>query len=203
MALSAISTSRKLSLQVKSDLAYHSVSAQQAEFAFKQYQKALKEMRTCLEKAGDSRKALIACLLVCCFESLVGNMASAHVHAISGQKLLRQWLAQYPYTKPHEAGIASPANNLIEDDIIQAGTFFDSQIVSSLDDRPADVHAALRHEGDQTVAQIPKKFQSIKIAYRYLFLIYRRCLHFSREVAELAGDGRLSTTSNLRLSRTG
>jgi hypothetical protein len=62
------------------DTSNRAIVAHQTEFAYKQYQKALQEMRNALEKAGDSRKALISCILVCCFESLVGNTASAHGH---------------------------------------------------------------------------------------------------------------------------
>jgi hypothetical protein len=79
-ALAAMSTSKKLLHYTDKDTSHRAIVAQQTEFAYKQYQKALQEMRNALEKAGDSRKALIGCILVCCFESLVGNTASAHAH---------------------------------------------------------------------------------------------------------------------------
>jgi hypothetical protein len=84
-ALAAMSTSKKLlhDTDIDTDTSRRAVVAQQTEFAYKQYQKALQEMRNALEKAGDSRKALIGCILVCCFESLVGNTASAHAHGKS------------------------------------------------------------------------------------------------------------------------
>lgn len=83
MALAAISTSKKLVTSADSESASRAIVVQQTEFAYKQYQKALQEMRNVLEKAGDSRKALMSCILVCCFESLVGNVASAHAHGKS------------------------------------------------------------------------------------------------------------------------
>jgi len=160
-------------------------------------------MRTSLQRAGDSRKAVIGCLLVCCFESLVGNTASAHAHAISGTKLLENWVAQHPYKKLYEVGIASPASHLIEDDIIQTGSFFDSQVAAYLDPRPAHVHAKLRHEGNETVAQMPKKFKTVREAHRYAILIFRRAIHSCREISERAGDGRLSTTSDYQILEEG
>lgn len=199
MALAAMSKSRKLSQHIDSDPAYRSVVAQQKEFAYKQYQTALKEMRTSLQKSGDSRKAVIGCLLVCCFESLVGNTASAHANALSGQRLLEQWVAEHPYKKLHEVGILSPASHLIEDDIIQASFFFDSQVTAYLDPRPSYIHAALRHEGDETIAQMPEKFQTIREAHSYSVLFFRRTLHSCREIGELAGTGRLSTTSDYQI----
>ncbi|KAE9368924.1 hypothetical protein N431DRAFT_382727 [Stipitochalara longipes BDJ] len=199
MALAAISTSKKLSSHTYSDQAYRSIIAQQTEFAYKQYQAALKEMRIRLQEASDSRKAVIACLLICCFECRVGNLGIAHAHAISGLKLLEQWIAQHPYRKLRNVGIGSPADYLIEDDTIQASYFFDAQIAGYLDPRPAHIHSRLRHEGDETVAQMPQRFQSIKEAHRYGMLIFRRALHSCREIGELAGDGRLSTTSDYQI----
>ena len=95
-ALSAMSTSRKLSLKVDLDPAHRSIIAQQTMFALKQYQKALKEMRVSLQMEGDSRKALMACLLVCCFESLSGSTASAHAHAVSDRSCLSNGLPNIP-----------------------------------------------------------------------------------------------------------
>jgi hypothetical protein len=78
-----MSTSKKLSNNLETDTSRRALVVHQTEFAYKQYQKALQEMRNALEKAGDSRKALMGCILVCCFESLVGNIASAHAHGMT------------------------------------------------------------------------------------------------------------------------
>jgi hypothetical protein len=73
-----VAATRGLLRHVDSAPAYRSIVAQQTEFAYKQHQTALKEMRSSLPKSTDTRKVLIGCLLVCCFESLIGNLASAH-----------------------------------------------------------------------------------------------------------------------------
>ncbi|KAG0647490.1 hypothetical protein D0Z07_6747 [Hyphodiscus hymeniophilus] len=199
MAISAMSTSKKISRRIDSDLAYRSIVAQQIEFAYKKYQAALREIQVDLQKEGDSRKAIIACLLVCCFEILVGNTASAYAHAVSGQKLLEQWLIQHPYKKPHEIGMVSPAGHLIEDDIIYASFCFDAHIAGYLDPRPAHIHSKIRRESDETISQMPAEFRSIKEAYRYSRLIVKRVLHSCREIGELAGDGRISSTSDFHI----
>jgi len=203
MALSAVSTSKKLSLRTNSSAVERAINAQQTGFALMQYQKALKEIRTSLASRADSRKAVIACLLVCCFESLLGNLASAHAHALSGQKLLEQWLVQHPYTRSCDVGIASPAQHLIEDDILKAGVFFDAQLLSFQDPRPAYIHAKLRLEGEEAIAQMPKRLKNIGEAHRYLFLSYKRVLHSCREIGELCQDGRLSTTADYKIVENG
>jgi hypothetical protein len=59
------------------------------EYCFKQYDKTLKAMKIALLKGEENlRRALIACLLISCFETYVGNKASAIFHAESGITLL-------------------------------------------------------------------------------------------------------------------
>jgi hypothetical protein len=92
---------------------------------------------------------------------------------------------------------------LIEDDIIQAANFFNCQVSAYLDPRPASEHARLRHEGDETMAHMPHKFETMRDAHRYAMLMFRRIIHSIREVAELAGDGRISTNSNFQILEEG
>ena len=203
IAIAAMTISRRTSHGSDSDLLHRSQVAQQTAFAYKQYQAALQEMQSRLQKNGNSRDALIACLLVCCFETLAGNGAIAHAHALSGQKLMDQWLAEHPYKNLHEVGLASPADHLIEDDIFHASATFDSLISEYLDPRPARIHAKIRHQGDETIAKMPAKFRLLVEARRYLAVIVKRVLHSCREIGESAGDGRLSTTSDFQLLQEG
>jgi hypothetical protein len=92
---------------------------------------------------------------------------------------------------------------LIEDDIIQAANFFNCQVSAYLDPRPASEHARLRHEGDETMAHMPHKFETMRDAHRYAMLMFRRIVHSIREVAELAGDGRISTNSDFQILEEG
>ena len=129
----------------------------------------------------------------------MGNIASANAHAISGQKVLEQWVAQHPYKKLHEVGITSPAGHLIEDDIIRASACFDFQIMGYFDPRPAHVHAKLRCEGDETIAQMPTKFRTITEARRYSLVGLKRILHSCREIGEVTRNGSLTSTSDYHL----
>jgi hypothetical protein len=92
---------------------------------------------------------------------------------------------------------------LIEDDIIQAANFFNCQVSAYLDPRPASEHARLRHEGDETMAHMPQKFENMRDAHRYSMLMFRRIVHSVREVSELAGDGRLTTSSDFQILEDG
>jgi hypothetical protein len=62
------------------------------QYALKQYGKALRGMKDAIASGQhDLRKALVACLLIFCFEGLLGNQASAAAHAESGLNLLYSW----------------------------------------------------------------------------------------------------------------
>ncbi|KAE9367256.1 hypothetical protein N431DRAFT_495541 [Stipitochalara longipes BDJ] len=64
-------------------------------YALKQYDKALRGMRDAIFKGKyDLRNALLACLLVFCFESLHGDTKSTVNHVASGLALLQEWMAE-------------------------------------------------------------------------------------------------------------
>jgi hypothetical protein len=79
-------------------------------FALKLYGRALKLYGRALQTMGKAlsndqqnlRLALIACLLVFCFESYVGNQVTAITHAQSGISLLRQWELQKVLSIPDD-----------------------------------------------------------------------------------------------------
>jgi hypothetical protein len=50
---------------------------------------------------------------------------------------------------------------------------------------------------------MPHKFETMRDAHRYAMLMFRRIVHSIREVAELAGDGRISTNSNFQILEEG
>jgi hypothetical protein len=82
-ALAAMSNSKKILYIIEIDTAHRAIVAQLTEFAYKQYRKALQGMRNALKKDGHSRKAVVGCILLCCFESLVRKTASAHQHVMA------------------------------------------------------------------------------------------------------------------------
>jgi len=50
---------------------------------------------------------------------------------------------------------------------------------------------------------MPQKFENMRDAHRYAMLMFRRIVHSVREVAELAGDGRLTTSSDFQILEDG
>jgi hypothetical protein len=81
-----------------------------------QYGKALEGMRLAIQnKIQDRRKALIACLLVICFECLLGLQAAASSYAPSGVSLLYNC---------HEN-----ASSFVEDDVYSAFSGLDLQLL--------------------------------------------------------------------------
>ncbi|KAG4438187.1 hypothetical protein IFR05_006311 [Cadophora sp. M221] len=184
-ALSALSTAKKLSQTGKLGQTISStLSASHMEFAFMEYEKALHLMAVTLKDQPSPRKALMMCLLVCCFEGMAGNTLAAITHAKSGQKLLDEWMASHPHSRSLGQGIKSPANHLIEDEVIQAAAFFDLQIVGFFDTRGREEHSIRKNEGAESLQRMPASFKTIDEARVYWQLILKRIRHFVAEGVE-------------------
>ncbi|KAF8857841.1 hypothetical protein BDZ45DRAFT_422747 [Acephala macrosclerotiorum] len=187
-ALSAFNTYLKLAREPEDPFNPY-LASQHTDFALAQYQRALQAMRGSLSRGRNPRKALIACLLVCAFEGLVGNTLTALAHARSGQKLLEEWLGEYQHSKNYVAGISSPAPHIVEDQLIQAAGFFETQIIGFFDHRPVETHSAMKHEGSETIRLMPSNFRDLDEARRYWDLIGRRVMHFLCEASAKGRNG--------------
>ena len=132
---------------------------------------------------------------MCSFEGLFGNTVTALTHARSGQTLVENFLAEHIHPTPAQEGITSPAPYIIEDKLLQAASYFETQIVGLFDRRPAEDHARLKVEGQETLARIPKSFKELDEACVYWDLVSRRSMHF---ICEYSPDSqqRLNTNSN-------
>lgn len=172
IALSAFGTAERIVSENKAIAAHH------REFALIQYQKGLQGMRKELAKQPNARKALIGCLLICAIESIFGNTNTALTHARSGQKLIQEWLASHPYERKHRVGVASPANHLIEDDLLQATSGFEHQKLGYFDSRKPEEHARIKEESAAAFNGMPEAFTTIEQARRYFYLVSRRLRHF-------------------------
>lgn len=179
----------------------------QYRFALQKYGNAVNNMRKELtsnsnhegstQQMKDSklRLALIACLLVVCFEGLQGNYFYALQHASSGYSLLHDWLSEQQDLGPTPSsssdttltrakpGLGSPQPDIIEDELINAFSRLDLQIMTYVDARPASLHARLKHEGTTTIANIPSIFTTVTEARLYWELIQRRTSHFIGDTA--------------------
>lgn len=178
IALSAYNTSLKLSKFAGTDEVCLATAAEQAQFALRKYQNSLQVMRTSLGAKACPRKALIACLLVCSFEGLFGNTVTALAHARSGQTLVENFLAEHPHAVPEQEGITSPAPQIIEDKLLQAAFYFETQIIGLYDGRSPQDHAKMKTEGKKTIVGMPKTFKDLDQALAYWDLVSRRSMHF-------------------------
>ncbi|APA14016.1 hypothetical protein sscle_12g087860 [Sclerotinia sclerotiorum 1980 UF-70] len=178
---------------------YVDEAAQMRVFAVKRYGLALRSMSVGLSKLESSegpRKALICCLLVCCFEWLLGNNFTALVHAGSGIRVLRQWLRNYR-GKNYKAGICSPDSGVIEDELVQAFLRLDKQVATFGDPgTTSEEHREIIHESIETVQNMPGIFSDMHEARLYLELIERRSTHFAYlAAAHYASKNTNSSTS--------
>ncbi|KAE9376275.1 hypothetical protein N431DRAFT_400381 [Stipitochalara longipes BDJ] len=178
IAISAYSTSLKLSKTGWQDQVCLATAAAQAQFALRKYQSSLQVMRTSLSVTPSPRKALIACLLVCSFEGLFRNTVTALTHARSGQTLVENFLAEHKHPTPSQEGITSPSPGIIEDKLLQAASYFETQITGLFDKRSPEDHAGLKIEGQETIARMPKSFKDLDEACVYWDLVSRRSMHF-------------------------
>ncbi|ESZ97867.1 hypothetical protein SBOR_1743 [Sclerotinia borealis F-4128] len=159
---------------------YKDEAVQMRIFAVKRYGLALRSMSVGLSKLESSdgpRKALIGCLLVCCFEWLLGNNLTALTHAGSGIRILRQWLRSYK-AKNYKAGLCSPDSGVIEDELVQAFLRLDKQVATFGDPGTREDHKEIIYESFETVQNMPKAFSDINEARLYLELVERRSIHF-------------------------
>jgi len=166
IAISALSVSKGSLIGFGED----SNITEHAQFAFKKYERALQVMRKSLaQQISNPRMTLIACLLVCSFETLAGHHFNALIHAKSGIQILRDWMQKHP---PFISdGIASPDAFNIEDVLIQVFVRLDAQILTSFDSRPIEVHDTLKTQGDAAIERMPSSFYSLDEAHQYLSLM--------------------------------
>ena len=158
-------------------------------FALRQYGRAVKSMRERLSNEEENlRIVLIGCLMVVCFEGLQGNSFQALEHAVAGHKLLQGWLARRSYSQSRKEGIASPEELTVEDDLVQAFSRLDLQVMTYVDPRPLDVHKSLKNEGDETMRQMPWMFENVDEARLYWELVQRRTSHFIACAAAQSAD---------------
>lgn len=107
-------------------------------FAMVKYDTAVRLMQKAIcVGTSNLRQTLLGCILVVCFEMLIGNSHLAIKHAHSGTLILRQWRAQTPALKEEQPLLLSPAPFIVDDEIIEAFRSLSIQIITLWDDRSA------------------------------------------------------------------
>ena len=129
------------------------------QYALQQYDKSLRGMREAIAAGQhDLRKALIACLLVFCFEGMLGNQAAAAIHAQRGLMLLHQWTTgNNPFGKPFQTQKAWQ-DQLFEEDLLEAFNALDSQVLLFIDTREKSVHSQIKTSQNSVVQSMPREF---------------------------------------------
>lgn len=161
------------------------VKASDSTYALKQYDESLKRMRQAIkERDHDIRKALIACLLVFCFESLQGNLELAVSHAESGLMLFYQFVSKYEPEPTPYTPIKILEKRMLEGDLIHAYAGLDLHVMFFRDTRPEWIHRKFVTHLNTRIERMPLMIQDAREAREYWFLIVRRNHHFLKIVKQ-------------------
>lgn len=140
------------------------------QYAFHQYGQALKSIQAVVyaDKYQDTaRVALIASLLIFCFENLYGDLDSALRHLESALQLMRKQLARTSRRYKHSKN-SSPTSNL-DDDLVAAFFRLDVGLLSRDDVCHAKgIGSRLSMNYLENICEIPERFNTISEARNYL-----------------------------------
>ncbi|KAL2072035.1 hypothetical protein VTL71DRAFT_11378 [Oculimacula yallundae] len=169
------------------DFQLRATNAQDYSYALRQYEKALQGMRkTIADGRKDIQKALIACILVFCFETLTNKMNNAVVNAESGLLLLHSWMRE-SHANQLESYSKKLLDHRIDEDLMVAFSTLDLQLLFFRDGRPRKTHEYVIKSLNLSIAQLPSEFDSLKSAHQSWMLIMRRNYHF---IVMVLGQGK-------------
>lgn len=148
-------------------------SVEHHEFALKQYNKAIINLRQTLSKGKPQiRTALVACLLFVCFENFHGDYEAAAKHMQCGLSLVDQWQAQ---SSPYQI------EELYNDEVFQMFARYNAQSfqhvgsASSLNPNPRLLY--LENMGRRDVS-VPVIFTDVREARCCWDLCMERCTSY-------------------------
>ncbi|KAG9228504.1 hypothetical protein BJ875DRAFT_489804 [Amylocarpus encephaloides] len=178
VALGALTKSRQVAGLQEPDQSYPDY-----QIALIQYGKALKGMRESLSaEARNPRSALIACMLVFCFESLQGNQAIASLHASSLVSILCHWNWENDDTfysvKVGGSRVCPDPANQIEDDLQEAFVGLDLQALLFIDSRPTATHHRVADKMSLAIDRMPANLESLDECQLHCQAMMRRNFHF-------------------------
>ncbi|PMD37601.1 hypothetical protein L207DRAFT_78884 [Hyaloscypha variabilis F] len=157
-ALSQITGDADHTLMITSDGEEGKRIRHEHQYALAQYEKALKE-------------------------SLQGRQSPACSLATSGVALFHDWIGK---AKPGLTTRASPNENVIENDLVQALAGLDIHVAFFLDTRPLQLHQRIIDDTAVILRTMPASFHTLCEARTYWQMIMRRNFHF-RARAQLEG----------------
>lgn len=157
--------------------------------ALEQYGKAIKQIRADIADGTQSlRTSLISCIVLTCFEAILGDHESAAGQLLLGLAMIQEWRARQHVVDAHPQGFSSPVPDEVDDYLVQTFGRMEITCMSVFDPRSVQTHEKLRLEGSETVRGMPKLFDTLEPARVYLDLITRRFLHFNALVKNRPSD---------------
>jgi len=157
-------------------------TGQDYQYALKLYGKSLQGMREAIATGKqDLRIALIACLLVFCFEGMLGNQQTAVAHAESGLRLLFNSAIGNFSGKSLKAQKALVHQDF-EHDLVEAFGSLDLQVLLFIDRRSKDVHEQMKTFQTSIIGTMPTEFKSLAQAKQFWQLILNRNYHFTKSL---------------------
>jgi hypothetical protein len=166
VAIGALHKSLRTSAMASTDgSSLEELAKLQRQFAYQKYGRALRRIQHAIDTGSGPRDALIACLLIVCFESHSGDRYKAAMHAQHGLRIYHQ----LPLTE---------RSSKVEDDIADAFRNLDIGITVVNDKRSVETHEALLNEDAPIAGSMPLVFSNLDEAKRYWHVVMRRCCHF-------------------------
>ncbi|RDW69198.1 hypothetical protein BP6252_08218 [Coleophoma cylindrospora] len=172
-------------IPAKSPLNMHHKEVQKHHsFALRQYGAAIRQIRNSASEAKvNTRRILLGCLLISCFEMFQGNYHSAVTQIQSGLVLMENWQTDFATNQSEVLGASSPSPYEVENELYQAFARLDIQLMSFVDFRPRETHERMRHFGSTSVQSMPSTFRDLKESRIYIEIIIRRIMHYIGSVS--------------------
>ncbi|RDW65975.1 hypothetical protein BP6252_09610 [Coleophoma cylindrospora] len=150
-------------------------STKDYQSALEQYHQSLRGMRKAIASGQqDLRKALLASLLIFCFESMLGNQVTAALHAARGLMLLHPWKAGNRLHK------RTRATDILERELLETFHALDLQVLLFIDNRKNEAHRQTMARLNLMIKAMPPQVQNLEQARRFWQLIFSRNCHFNQ-----------------------
>jgi hypothetical protein len=115
----------------------------------------------------DVRKALIACLLVFCFETLQGYLVSVSSVSYSGLVLFYESMAKYDLPPVSCVVNKRAEGRLLEGYFLHAAAGLDLHVIFFMDTRSERIHRALILWQNRCIMQMPTTISDLREARDY------------------------------------
>jgi hypothetical protein len=142
-------------------------------FALRQYSKAINALRQKVEVLGieyDLRTALVASLLIICFETYHGNYESANRQTKMVTRLLDS----------HFRALRTSTSKIeVEEELVRAFDRLDTQSMCQTDIYTLPEHLSLLNCNADLLATTPEVFEDVATARSYFGPVIRQTMHFA------------------------